>query len=181
MAKVSYANLKLKTNKEVKTFKVGDQEIEVLQYLPVEDKYDLIMVTLQKAEENGIYNSLMLDVYFHLHLIYMYSNLSFTDKQKENEFKLYDAIKSNGLLNAFLEAFDEAEYDELLGHIEEMMDMILTYKNTAGAVLQSVIQDLPRNAEVAANIVKSFDAKQYQAVIDFATAANGGRNIETNR
>lgn len=180
MAKVSYANLKLKVNKEVKTFKVGDQEIEVLQYLPVEDKYDLIMVTLQKAEENGIYNPLMLDVFFHLNLFYMYSNLSFTDKQRENEFKLYDTLKSTGVLNAFLEVFDETEYDELLGYIEEMMDMILTYKNTAGAVLQSVIQDLPRNAEAMREIVDNFDKTKYQAVLDFAAAANGGRNIDTN-
>lgn len=181
MAKVSYANLKLKINKEVKTFKVGDQEIEVLQYLPVEDKYDLIMITLQKAEENGIYNPLMLDVFFHLNLFYMYSNLSFTDKQRENEFKLYDSLKSNGILDAFLEVFDENEYDELLGHIEEIMEMMLTYKNTAGAVLQSVIQDLPRNAEAMREIVENFDKTKYQAVLDFAAAANGGRNIETNQ
>ena len=181
MAKVSYANLKLKTSREVKTFKFGEYEIEVLQYLPIEDKYDLVMITLQKAEENGIYNPLMLDVFFHLNLIYLYSNISFTDKQKENEFKLYDAIKSNGLLDSFLEVFDEAEYEELLGHIEEIMDMMLTYKNTAGAVLQAVIQDLPKNAEAMRDILDNFDKTKFQSVIDFATAANGGRNIETNQ
>ena len=40
MAKVSYANLKLKTDKTVKAFDFMGQEIEVLQYLPIEDKYD---------------------------------------------------------------------------------------------------------------------------------------------
>ena len=34
---------------------------------------------------------------------------------------------------------------------------MLTYRNTAGAVLQSVINDLPRNAQAAAEIVESFD------------------------
>jgi hypothetical protein len=68
-----------------------------------------------------------------------------------------------------------------MDYIEDIMEDTLTYKNTAGAVLQSIIQDLPRNAQAAADIVKSFDPKQYQAVIDFATAANGGRNIETNQ
>lgn len=177
MAKVSYANLKLKVNKEVKTFKVGDQEIEVLQYLPVEDKYDLIMVTLQKAEENGIYNPLMLDVFFHLNLFYMYSNLSFTDKQRENEFKLYDSLKSNGILDAFLEVFDENEYDELLGHIEEIMNMVLTYKNSVAGVIQSFITDLPANAAAAAEIVDNFDKEKFSEVINFAKVANGGRDI----
>jgi len=47
--KVSYANMKLKVNTQVKTFKFGGQDIEVLQYLPAKDKYDLLMITLQKS------------------------------------------------------------------------------------------------------------------------------------
>ena len=94
MSKVSYANLKLKVNNEVKTFNFNGTEVEVLNYLPTEDKYDLIMISLQKANEDGIYNPLLLDVFFHLNLVYMYTNLSFTTKQKEDEFKLYDTLKS---------------------------------------------------------------------------------------
>ena len=181
MAKVSYANLKLKVNKEVKTFNFMEQEIEVLQYLPIEDKRDLVEITLQKAEEDGIYNPVLLDMYFHLHLVYMYTNLSFTDKQKENEAKIYDTLACNGFFDKFFEVLPESEYEDLMDYIEDMMEDMLTYKNTAGAVLQSVIQDLPRNAQAAADIVKSFDPNKYQAVIDFANAANGGRNIETNQ
>ena len=84
MAKVSYASLKLKTNTEIKEIKWEDKVIEVAQYLPINDKYDLIMVTLQKAKEDILYNPVKLDMYFHLHLVYMYTNLSFTDKQKED-------------------------------------------------------------------------------------------------
>ena len=179
--KVSYANLKLKPISTTSSFEFGGQEIEVLNYLPIEDKYDLVMITLQKAEQDGVYNPLLLDLYFHLHLVYMYTNLSFTDKQKENEPKIYDTLTSNGFFDKFFEVLDEVEYDELISYIEELQNMTLHYKNTAGAVLQSIIQDLPKNAQAAADIVKNFDPKQYQAVIDFATAANGGRNIETNR
>lgn len=181
MAKVSYANLKLKPISTTSSFEFGGQEIEVLNYLPIEDKYDLVMITLQKAEQDGIYNPLLLDLYFHLHLVYMYTNLSFTDKQKENEPKIYDTLTSNGFFDKFFEVLDEVEYAELMSYIEELQNMTLHYRNTAGAVLQSIIQDLPANAQAAADIVKNFDPKQYQAVIDFATAANGGRNIETNR
>lgn len=180
MAKVSYASLKLKVEKEIKTFDFNENTIEVTAYLPIEDKYDLVAITLQKAEQEGIYNPVLLDLYFHLHLVYMYTNLSFTEKQKENEPKIYDTLKTNGFFDKFLEVLPEDEYEELLDYIEEIMDLELTYKNTAGAVLQSVIQDLPKNAQAAADIVKGFDPKQYQAVIDFATAANGGRNIVTN-
>ena len=45
MAKVSYANLKLKIDTNVNTFDFQGQVIEVLKYLPIEDKYDLVMIT----------------------------------------------------------------------------------------------------------------------------------------
>ena len=175
MAKVSYANLKLKLNQPHSGFNFNGQNIEVIHYLPVEDKYDLIMATLQKSEEDGIYNPLKLDIYFHLHLVYMYTNLSFTDKQRENEIKIYDMLKSNDFIDEMLGCIPEEEY-----YIEKYVKDNLKYKNTAGSILQSVINDLPKNAQAAMDIVNSFDKDKYQQVVDFANAANGGRNFMTN-
>jgi hypothetical protein len=178
--KVSYANLKLKIDNSVSTFDFNGHTIEVLNYLPIEDKYDLVMITLQKAKEEGFYNPIKVEMLFNLHLIYMYTNLSFTDKQKENESKLYDTLRSNGFISAFLEVMNEDEYNELFTWMGEVIQVSSTYRNSAAALLQSVINDLPRNAQAAAEIVNNFNKEDYQAVIDFATAANGGRNINTN-
>ena len=60
------------------------------------------------------------------------------------------------------------------------MKMNLKFKNTTGGVLQAFIQDLPRNAAAAMEIIENFDKQKFQAVVDFATAANGNRNIDTN-
>lgn len=177
MAKVSFTNLKLKINSEVKEIKYNDVAIEVKQYLPIEEKIDLIQIALQNAEENGIYNDIKLDMYFHLYLVYLYTNLNFTDKQKEDEYKLFDILESNGLIDTVIGAIPENEYDRLLRYIEVFKHDILTYKNTAGAVLQTVIQDLPKNAAAAAEIVNSFDPEKYQSVQDMiAMARETGMN-----
>lgn len=65
MAKISYASLKLKTNTEVNTVDFNGNKIEILKYLPIEEKYDLISVTLQKSLEDTLYNPLKVDMYFH--------------------------------------------------------------------------------------------------------------------
>ena len=179
--KISYANLKLKVDKNVDTFDFQGQTIEIKKYLEISDKYDLIMITLQKAEENGIYNPLKLEMYFHLHLIYMYTNLSFTEKQKEDEAKIYDALKSNGFIDQFLEAINEVEYKFVFDMLNELVEKVLNYRNTAAAVLQSLIQDLPANAQAAADIVDSFDKEKFEEVVRFAEAANGGRPIRGQR
>ncbi len=178
--KISYANMKLKINTAVKTFEFGDQTVEVLQYLPAQDKYDLLMSTLGKSIEHGAYNEFKLNLYFELNLVYTYSNISFTDKQREDEFKIYDNLKSNGFFEKFLAAMNEDEYNELFAQLNAIKEATTQNRLSAGGVISQIIEDLPANAEAAAKIVESFDPKQYQAVIDFATAANGGRNIKTN-
>lgn len=178
MAKVSYAGLKLKVNDEVKTFTWEDKEIEVKQYLPISDKYDLIMVALQKAKEGEIYNPIKLDMYFHLNLVYLYTNLYFTDKQKEDEEKIFDTIVSSGLLAKIMENMAEDEFQDLWDKMTEYMNNELKYTTTAAALVRGIISDLPTQAQAAMDIVNNFDPDKFQAVKDFAKAANGGREIE---
>ena len=179
MAIVSYANLKLKVQDEIKTFNFHEQNIEVKQYLPINDKYDLVMITLQKALEGNIYNELKLDMYFQLHLVYMYSNLSFTEKQKEDESKLYDILMTNGFFDKFLfeKVFNQDEYNTLLGYIEMQKEDELHYNTTAAAIIKTIVRDLPAQAEAVKDIVDNFDPDKYEAVKQFAEAANGGRPI----
>lgn len=174
MAKVSYAGLKLKVNTEVNTFQFGENKtvIEVLKYLPIEDKNDLIHITLQNAEENGIYNDVLVEMYFNLYIVYFYTNLNFTDKQKEDPAKLYDQMESNGLITQVIAHMDEDEYANLLTYLETIRDETLTYKNTAGAVLQTIVQDLPKNAAAAAEIVNNWTPKQFDQVRRLAQMAN---------
>lgn len=181
MAKVSYAGLKLKVNDEVKTFTWEDKEIEVLQYLPISDKYDLIMVALQKAKEGEIYNPIKLDMYFHLNLVYLYTNLYFTDKQKEDEEKIFDTLVSTGLLNKIMENMAEDEFQDLWDKMMEYMNSELKYTTTAAALLKTIIRDLPTQAQAVADIMNQFDPEKFQAVRDFANAANGNRDIGTNQ
>ena len=178
--KVSYANMKLKVNTQVKTFKFGGQDIEVLQYLPARDKYDLLMITLQKSIQNGAYNDFKLNLYFELNLVYMYTNISFTEKQREDEFKLYDTLKSNGFFELFLQTINEDEYNELFAQLEAIKEASFRNRLSVSSVINQIINDLPANAEAAAKIVDNFNPNQYKAVVDFARYANGGRDINTN-
>ena len=178
--KVSYANMKLKTNTDVNTFDFNGQTIEVLKYLPAQDKYDLLMITLQKSLEENIYNEFKLNLYFELHLVYMYTNISFTEKQREDEFKLYDTLKSNGFFAKFFTVLGEEEYNDLFESLNLLKDDLTASRNTVAGVVSNLIENLPANAEAAANIVNSFDKDKFKEVIEFARYANGGRDINTN-
>ena len=166
MGKVSYANMKLKVKNNVKTFKFQDNDIEVIQYLSSEDKYSLINITLQKSLEDGFYNPLKLDVYFHLHLVYMYTDISFTEKQKEDEFKIFDTLKNNNFIDLMLANIPEDEYNYLLKIMEETIEKNEKYKNTVAGIMSKLIDDLPTNAQAAMDIVNNFDEDKFQDAWD---------------
>ena len=179
MAKISFANLKLKVNDTVQIVKYGDAEIEVLQYLPVADKTDLISITVQQAMENGVIHPVRLEQYFYLNIMYLYTNFNFTDKQKEDPDKLYDMLESNGVIDAVIGAMNQEEYDGLYKALEDYMETLAKHESSAAYMIGKIINDLPLNAAAAAEIVDNFKPEKYQAVVDFAQAANGGRTLAT--
>ena len=176
--KLNETNFKI--NDQINTFTKDNYQVNVKKYLPISDKIDLVQIALQKAEEDGIYNQIKLDMYFHLNIIYLYTDIEISQEEREDEMKLYDILESNDIIDMVIAFMDQDEYNELKGYLMKMENDSLTYRNTAAAVLTRIVQDLPKNAAAAKEIVDSFDPSKYQEVINFATAANGGRNINTN-
>lgn len=142
MAKVAFSKLKL--TKQVKTISVnyGEQQIEVLQYLPVNEKLELISRIINNtAENNNFANPIQIEVIGSLEIIYAYTNLSFTDKQKEDPGRLYDLLDSNGIINQIIAAIPSEEYKFLLKGIDETITAVYAYQNSVLGILESVSQD----------------------------------------
>lgn len=170
MAKVTFASLKLKVKDEIKTININNKEVEVKQYLTAEDKYDLIMISLQQAKENGIYNDFKLDMFLHLNIVFMYTNLTFTDKQRENLPGLYDILETNGIIDLVVKNIPEEELSNIYAAVSEIKDSLVAYENSFAGVANNFITNLPENAQVAADIVDNFDPEKYSEVVNFAKA-----------
>lgn len=178
MAELNYTDLNINKVINTNSFKWNEKEVEIVDYISFEDKYDVVMITLQKSLENGIYNPMKLDMYFHLNLVYMYSNLVFSADDRADEPRLYDEMLSSGFMEEFLRHIDIKDYTEMLDYIEKLTSLKTQYSNTAAGIIQKLVDDLPANTEAMQSIVEKFDPEKYQAVIDFAKAANGGREIK---
>ena len=178
MAKVSYANMKLKMNESIKEVQLGETKIEVKQYLPVEEKYSFLNIVLQNSLENDIYHPVKVDMYFHLYLVYLYTNINFTDKQKEDESKLFDVLLTNGIIEGVITTIPKSEYDVLVSLLNQTIEKNEKYKTTFAGVVGKFINDLPAQADAAMKIVENFDPNKFQEVVAFAQAANGGRPIK---
>ena len=112
MAKVSFSKLNLNKNTEVSTFEWGDQNIEVKDYLPIGDKLNLISEIINDSiDKNGYYNPARVYLNTTLKMIMAYTNVSFTDKQKEDPKKLYDLVVGSGFSAKVFEEINKGEYE----------------------------------------------------------------------
>ena len=59
----------------------------------------------------------------------------------------------------------------------DVKEEIVSYKRSVSSLIQSFINDLPKQAEAMKDIMDNFNPEKYQEVINFAKAANGGREI----
>jgi hypothetical protein len=116
MAKPTYNKLGLKPNLNKTELSYKDQIIEIKQYLPINEKLRMvgnILDMLMMDNELKFRNFGKEDMYFYLYLIYNYTNLSFTEKQKEDPSKLYDNLYSSGFLSQVIELIPEEEYESI--------------------------------------------------------------------
>ena len=112
--KPTFAKLGLKIVNEVKTININDQEIQVKQYLPVNEKLMLMSDVINLAsDENNFANPVKIKLFTKLEVIFYYTNLTFTDKQKEDLVKLYDILESNGIFEQIFAAMNSLELQEI--------------------------------------------------------------------
>lgn len=145
MAKIAFSKLGLTKDKldEFQTVEFNGQTVEVKQYLPIAEKAELISRVLNNSvdDDAGYYNNLKLDMWLALEIVYAYSNINFTEKQKSDPMKLYDLLSSNKLLNLIIGLVPESEFYYLTKVTHELATAIYTYRNSALGILDSIGRD----------------------------------------
>ena len=142
MPKIGFTKLGLKSNNEIAIIDFNEQAIEVKQYLPVEEKLDLITNVLELShDQNNFSNPVKVQVYTTLEMIEKYTNINFTEKQKENPTKLYDLLSGNGLVEKIIEAIPQVEYDTVIKGIYDTIDSVYAYQNSILGILDTISQD----------------------------------------
>jgi hypothetical protein len=132
---------------------------------------------MQHSEENGVYNPLLVDMFFNLYLVYMYTDLVFTPEERQDPSKIYDMLESNGVIKAVINSMNPNEYKYLTTIMKKEIALKQTYRRTLASVLNNMMEELPDKTQKAIDMVKKFDPEDFQQVINFAIAANGGRPI----
>lgn len=141
MAKVSFSKLGLTKNTNVNIIEYNGQNIEVKQYLPINEKAILISNVLNYTINNGLMrfiNPVQLEVFTVLQIVEKYTNINFTEKQKEDPVKLYDLIVSSDFWNKILDNLNKEEYNIILNYIDKSINSFYNYYNSVYGILDNM-------------------------------------------
>lgn len=144
MAKVPFSKLGLSKNTDIKNFEYNGYNIEVKQYLPINDKANIVAQILScvlNNDENRFPNPLQVEVFTVLTIIEKYTNINFTEKQKEDPAKLYDLIINSDLWKNILNNLNKEEYHELLNYCDKAIESYYKYYNSVFGILESINKD----------------------------------------
>ena len=143
MAKVSYTKLKCTVNENKVPLQIGENTIAVKQYLPINEKLELIgrVINQSHEEDHNYSNPVKVDVYTVMEIIFAYTDISFTDKQKEDIAKLYDQMASSGVIAMITKAIPESELTIICGGVKDTIDSVYKYQNSILGLLDTVKTD----------------------------------------
>lgn len=138
MAKIAYGKLKLQEKSQPIEREWEGNIIEVKEYLPIEELIELVQdIVNSSVDENGYYNPMRINVFLTVKTFFAYTNISITEKQLENIFKVYDALKVSEIYQIVpIEA-----YREVHGYVSELIRSIYEYKNSVYGILDGISED----------------------------------------
>ena len=142
MAKISFTKLGLKKNTNIITLTWNDQIIEIKEYLPINDKIALIEhIVNWSLDDNNFANPIRVTINKVLEFTFAYTNINFTEKQKEDRLALYDLLVSSGLWSVIQESIPEMEQFIINQTVQDVITEIYKYKDSALGVLQAISED----------------------------------------
>lgn len=147
MAKVPFSKLQARVDGGATQnfyYNLAGDEVyyEVKHYLPIKEKLELVSnIINQSIDDNGFYNPMRVKLYMVLEIVYAYTNLSFTDKMKEDPFKLYDILVSTGIFTDVIDVIREKDWSEIQENTWATIENIYKYRNSVMGILDNVVND----------------------------------------
>jgi hypothetical protein len=141
--KINFKELKSNKKQVSVIVKIGDKEIKVLQYLPVNEKLNLITRILQVTSNNdyNFVNPVQLDVYTNIEIVKAYSNIEFDAEDEASPADLYDELEKADIIDAIVGAIPKSEYQFITEGVEETINAYYQYQNSALGILENISKD----------------------------------------
>jgi hypothetical protein len=89
-------------------------------------------------DDNNFANPMRVNINILLEIIFAYTNINFTDKQKEDRFALYDLLVGSEFWTQFLAVLPNEEYVSIYNGVWDTINEIYKYRDSVLGIIEAV-------------------------------------------
>lgn len=155
--KPTYTKLKLVSDiPEDITIQINGIDVHVKQYLPVEKKLSFIQEVLERAvEKDNFYNPAKIEIFFNLQMLYDYTDIVFTIKQRENFIKMYDVLELNHIFDMVINSIPKEEYETMMNWCDTCAKNLYEFQVSLIGILMNLKETYGENADTIEKFLES--------------------------
>lgn len=126
---------------EDKVIEINNKKVTIKSYLPIEEKYSLIMdlINVVAQEDYHYLNTLQEDILITILIIKYYTDINLDGNQ--NMAEIYDLACTSGLWHKIEEAIPASELSFVLDNAYDILDNYFEYRNSALGIMEALIQN----------------------------------------
>lgn len=173
---VDYEKMILKHHPVIETIDYYDYLINVFTEIPYDQHLEMLDAILAGAAEGTGYNPILLNYYTTFYITKYHTEIQFNDD--EDVVLAADELLNTELFDMIIKAMGKERYEAILADVDALAKYRTEEHRTATYTMTNLIKEVASGIGQMKDMVNEFDPEKYQAVIDFATAANGGRPIK---
>lgn len=132
--------------------------INVKTFVPLEEQNELILDVINGSSgDNRYYNPVQLDALLPVFMLFHYTDIEFTEEEKEDPIAIYNALEPTGLLDVMREL---PNYNFLSNSMYKMIDMLYGYQNSAVGILEALTFQASQTDSNLTEIVEKLSDKE---------------------
>lgn len=138
---------------------LGDCKIRVLQYLPIQEKADLVSYVVNAAidENTGCFSPVRVNVYYGIAIMDKYCGISF---ENADVIEAYNIVDSTGILDRIMNAIPEEERIFMESLLNDTIEDISRYNSSFAGVMHSMSGEATSLDESLQSILEKIKNKE---------------------
>lgn len=155
-----------------KEIKLGDEKVQVKQYLPTKGKSDIMIAIKEFCFDTQILDQAKVDAVLNGLIILNYTDIEFEFEETRELVEFYDYLEINDYIVKIIEAIPEIEYNALIGYYKNTISDFNKIKVSPLATLMQAIEVVPELMEKISEISKEIDLEAIKVVADISSKMN---------
>lgn len=166
---MNYSDLGLDIEyKKVEVQLIGDKKLEVLTYLPVREKTEMLQFIINNVidPKTGCASPIRTEIYFSIAVCHWYGGIDFSNEDMANIEKVYDALELNKVIQAIIDYVPYDEINFMRDLAEETVADVARYNSSAAGIIQSMADSSGSLDKQLSDIIQKVQSREGLEMLD---------------